>query len=173
MTVNAIVRSAGMTSAAFYYHFASREEVLEVVVRRFAGHWIGVVKELLRSADSAPQVFDVPAQVLDQFTTQDQMAHVYFVSAATAPASIEQVRRETRNSLIAFVALTLRELEPSMALADAQVAAIALLVVTETAVRTRLTVDDPYRQLGDRRFRQEISRLGQLVGERHTAGSSV
>ena len=64
VTVNAIVRSAGMTSAAFYYHFASREEVLEVVVRRFAGHWISIVEEA--EACTQQDGHDVDAELVDQ-----------------------------------------------------------------------------------------------------------
>src|SRR5260370_22740993 len=50
ITVADIVERAGMTPATFYYHFSSREELLEEIVRDFAHKWIGLVERLLAAA---------------------------------------------------------------------------------------------------------------------------
>src|SRR6516225_3497246 len=52
VTVADIVERAGMTPATFYYHFSSREELLEEIVQDFARKWIGMVERLLDAADT-------------------------------------------------------------------------------------------------------------------------
>jgi AcrR family transcriptional regulator len=66
ITVADIVERAGMTPATFYYHFSSREQLLEEIVQDFAQKWIDMVEQLLAAADTPDALSDVAGQLLDE-----------------------------------------------------------------------------------------------------------
>src|ERR1700750_915060 len=65
VTVADIVERAGMTSAAFYYHFSSREPLLEEVVGEFCEHWVTTIETLLKDAEDLDGIGQVPTSLLD------------------------------------------------------------------------------------------------------------
>ena len=163
VTVADIVERAGMTPAAFYYHFSSREQLLEEVVRRFADDWVATTERLLTEADTPDALCEVPVALLDEIETYEQSARIFFLSSATAPLLVDQVRRDARNRLIKAAAKAVRRLSPERPLAQAQVNGVSMIVVYETAIRARLALDEPYRTLGPRRFRQEVATLSRVA----------
>src|SRR5690349_14678071 len=100
VTVADIVDRASMTPAAFYYHFSSREQLLEEVVREFAATWIATIEQLLDAAQTPDELCEVATNLLDQIEPMEQVAKIFFLSGATAPVLIEQIRREARAQVI-------------------------------------------------------------------------
>jgi hypothetical protein len=56
----------------------------------------------------------------------------------------------------------IRRLAPDRPAAESHVNGVAMIVVYETAVRARLALDEPYRTLGPRRFRDELWNLSRV-----------
>jgi AcrR family transcriptional regulator len=165
VTVSDIVERAGMTPAAFYYHFSSREQLLEEVVRVFARTWVSAIESLLDAATGPDDLRKIPEQLLDEVDTDPQVARIFFVSAATAPLLVERIHTETRHRLFRAATKAVRRLAPDRDLVIAKVNGVAMIVLYEMAVRAHLMLDEPYRALGPRQFRTEISSLsGVTIG---------
>ena len=162
VTVADVVERAGMTPAAFYYHFSSREQLLEEVVQRFADDWIATTERLLTAAETPDALCEVPLALLDEIETYEQSARIFFLSSTTAPLLIDQIRRDARNRLIKAATKAVRRLAPDRPLADAQVNGVSMIVLYENAIRTQLALDEPFRTLGPRRFRQEVANLSRV-----------
>src|SRR6476646_10826958 len=80
VTVADIVERAGMTPAAFYYHFSSREQLLEEIVAGFAEEWVAMIDRLLAVADTADALSYVPIALLDEVEQDEQSAKIFFLS---------------------------------------------------------------------------------------------
>lgn len=163
VTVTDIVERAGMTPAAFYYHFASREQLLEEIVEGFATEWIDMIERRLDAADSPDALSAVAASIVDELELSEQLAKIFFVSSATAPLVVQRVRHDARNQLIGTAIKAIRRLAPDRSKVEASVNGVALIVLFETAARARLSLDEPYRTLGPRRFRTELSNLSRVA----------
>ena len=163
VTVADIVERAGMTPAAFYYHFSSREQLLEEVVREFAETWVATLERLLADAQTPDDLCEVPVRVLDELETMEQVAKIFFLSGATAPVLVETIRRETRNRLVRSAARAVERLDRKRKSPVALVNGLTMVTLYETAVRARLTLDTSYRTLGPRRFREELAALGRVA----------
>jgi AcrR family transcriptional regulator len=163
VTVTDIVQRAGMTPAAFYYHFSSREQVLEEIVEGFATEWIDMIERLLSEAQTPEALNAVAAGIVDGIEASEERAKIFFVSAATAPVVVQRIHRDARNRLIRATVKAIRRLVPDRSKVDASVNAVALVVLYETAARARLSLDEPYRTLGPRRFRNELTKLSRVA----------
>lgn len=163
VTVADIVERAGMTPAAFYYHFSSREQLLEEVVRDFAVTWVATLERLLAAAHTPEQLAEVAVGLVDEIETMEQVAKIFFLSGATAPVLVEQIRREARARLIKSAARTVERIDPKRKGVAATVNGLSMIVLYETALRSRLSLDDSYRTLGPRRFREELATLGRVA----------
>src|SRR4051812_1002962 len=89
VTVADIVERAGMTPAAFYYHFSSREQLLQEIVEDFAETWVDTIDGQLVAADSLDQLCQVPVSLLAELEQSQQVARIFFLSAASAPLLVE------------------------------------------------------------------------------------
>jgi AcrR family transcriptional regulator len=163
VTVADIVERAGMTPAAFYYHFSSREQLLEEVVAEFAETWVSTIERLLSDAQTADALSDVGVDLLDEIEPMEQVAKIFFLSGAAALAVIEQLRREARTRLVRSAAKAVTRIDPKRTNPQALVNGITMVTLYESAVRSRLTLDESYRTLGPRRFREELSGLGRVA----------
>lgn len=163
VTVADIVERAGMTPAAFYYHFSSREQLLEEIVRDFAATWVDTLEGLLSAAVTPDQLAEVAVGLVDEIETMEQVAKIFFLSGATAPVLVEQIRREARARLIKSAARAVERIDSMRRTAAAMVNGLSMIVLYETAVRSRLSLDDSYRTLGPRRFREELAALGRVA----------
>jgi AcrR family transcriptional regulator len=162
VTVADIVERAGMTPATFYYHFSSREELLEEVVRDFAQKWVAIVERLLAAAGTPGALCDVAVALLDELDASEQVAKIFFLSTATAPLLVERIRSDARGRLIRAAAKAVRRLAPDRDRAAAHVNGVAMVVLYEMAARSHLGLDEPYRTLGPRRFRAEVASLSRV-----------
>jgi AcrR family transcriptional regulator len=80
ITVADIVERAGMTPATFYYHFSSREQLLEEILQEFAGRWIGMVKRRLAAADTPAALCGVTVALLEDIDASGPVAKIFFLS---------------------------------------------------------------------------------------------
>lgn len=163
VTVSDIVDRAGMTSAAFYYHFSSRERLLEEVVGVFAREWVEVIESLLQDAMNAEDLRLIPEKLLDQIDEAPRAARMFFLSAAAAPLLVEQVHGDARAKLMRSATEAIRRLVPGRSAASAKVNGVGMTVLYEMAARSHLMLDDTYRTLGPRRFREELARLSAVT----------
>lgn len=163
VTVADIVERAGMTPAAFYYHFASRGQLLEEVVRTFARSWVERIESLLDSATTVEELVAIPVKLLDDVDVAPQAARIFFRSTATAPVLVERVRRDTRNALIRAAAKAVRRIEPARSVVATKVNGVSMVMLYETMVRAHLSMDETYRTLGPRRFREELANLSRVT----------
>jgi AcrR family transcriptional regulator len=163
VTVSDIVERAGMTPAAFYYHFSSREQVLEEVVRVFERKWVSTIESLLEAAQGPEDLQKVPEKLLDEVDASAEVARIFFVSAATAPLLVEQIHGDARKRLIRSATKAIRRLDPDRDPTIAKVNGVSMVVLYEMAVRAHLMLDEPYRTLGPRRFRDELSNLSRVT----------
>ena len=163
VTVADIVERAGMTPAAFYYHFSSREQLLEEVVEDFADTWVATIEALLTEANELEDICQIPVALLDELEGSEEVARVFFLSAASAPLLAERIHRNARSRLIAATTEAVRRIVVKRSLAMAQVNSVAIVLMCEMAVRSQLSLDDSYRLLGPRRFRGEIANLAAVA----------
>jgi AcrR family transcriptional regulator len=163
ITVADIVERAGMTPATFYYHFSSREELLEEIVQDFAQKWIGMVERLLEAADTPDELCDVAVALLDEIDAAGQSAKVFFLSTAKEPLQAERIRSDARKKLILSATKAVRRLAPGRDRASAHVNGVAMVVLYEMAARSRLGLAELHRTLGPRRFRAELSNLSRVA----------
>lgn len=162
ITVADIVERAGMTPATFYYHFSSREQMLEEIVQDFAHRWIDIVERQLAAADTPEALSNVAGELLDEIDDAGPVAKIFFLNTEKEPLLAERIRTDTRKRLIRSATKAVRRLDPRRDRAHAHVNGVAMIVLYEMAVRSYLGLADPYRTLGPRRFRVELTKLSRV-----------
>lgn len=163
ITVADIVERAGMTPATFYYHFSSREQLLEEVVQDFAQTWIDIVERLLADADTPDALCEVAGRLLDEIDRSGPVAKIFFLSTEKEPLLAERIRNDARKRLIRSATKAVRRLAPGRDRARVYVNGVAMIVLYEMAARSHLGLTDPYRALGPRRFRAELTKLSRVA----------
>ena len=163
VTVADIVDRAGMTPAAFYYHFSSREQLLEEVVEEFAETWVTTIEAALERARTIDDLCQIPVTLLTEIEGSQEVARIFFLSAASAPMLVERIHRDARNRLVAAAIDAMTRIVPKRSVAMARVNGVALVLVCEMSVRAHLSLDESYRVLGPRRFRDEIASLSAVA----------
>jgi AcrR family transcriptional regulator len=163
ITVADIVERAGMTPATFYYHFSSREQLLEEIVEDFAQRWIGMVRGQLEAAETPDALCDVAVALLDEIEESGPVAKIFFLSTEKEPLLAERIRSDARKQLIRLAAKAVRRLAPTRDLASAQVNGVTMIVLYEMAARSSLGLTEAYRTLGSRRFRAELANLSRVA----------
>ena len=172
ITVADIVERAGMTPATFYYHFSSREQLLEEIVQHFADQWIDMVEQLLAAADTPDALNNVAGELLDAIDGSGPVAKIFFLSTEKEPLLTERIRTDTRKRLIRSATKAVCRLDRSRDRAHAHVNGVAMIVLYEMGVRSHLGLADPYRTLGPRRFRTELAKLSRVsTGFTDSAGT--
>ena len=162
ITVANIVERAGMTPATFYYHFSSREQLLEEIVQDFALRWINMVERLLAAADTPDMLNNVAGELLDEIDGSGPVAKIFFLSTEKEPLLAERIRTDARKRLIRVATKAVRRLDPGRDRARAHVNGVAMIVLYEMAARSHLGLAEPYRTLGPRRFRAELAKLSRV-----------
>jgi AcrR family transcriptional regulator len=163
ITVADIVERAGMTPATFYYHFSSREQLLEEIVEDFAQKWTGMAERLLEAAETPDALCGVAAALLDEIDAAGQAAKIFFLSTAQEPLPAERIRSGARMRLIRSATKAVRRLAPDRDPASAHANGVAMVVLYEMAARSFLGLDGLYRALGSRRFRAELGNLSRVA----------
>jgi AcrR family transcriptional regulator len=164
ITVAEIADAAGMTSAAVYYHFASKDDILLEGLR-------SVGEELVVQARRAQQdiatrhasIGELPVLLLEWMDERRAEATVWFVKSAGVSLAVEQLRREQRGELIAVLTRAAKAVRAKISAAEAAVVATALLSLLEIAATSWLTEDESLTGLGRAQFLEETARLAERI----------
>lgn len=164
VTVAEIAEAAGMTSAAVYYHFASKDDILLEGLRAFGE---GLVAEAHRLQEElkteSTTIGELPVRLLAWVDERRDDATVWFVASAGVSLVVEQLRRELRGELIAILTRAAKAARPGVSLPEASVIAVGLLSLLETAASSWLTEDESVVGLGRRKFLDETSLLAERM----------
>jgi AcrR family transcriptional regulator len=163
IAVSDIAAHCGMTPAAFYYHFASKDEILDEIVAGFAAEWSLRVLAALAEIKTKDDVATCVDDVLTWTEEHERAARVYFVTSVGATSSCEAVRRKTRNDLARRAARTFREISPDEDRVRVAIAGLGLVTLLEIVGRSRLELDASYRTLGPVRFRAAAGQLAESL----------
>ncbi len=161
ISVADIAAQAGMTPAAFYYHFPSKDDLLNEIVAGFAAEWSAEVTARLEKVHDREDVADVVSSMVSWLDDHEKPATVYFVTSVAATEKAEETRRHRRNELFEVAIPAIRRVWPSGTPAETGVAGVALIILIEVSARSRLQMDESYRGLGPVRFRSAAASLGR------------
>lgn len=163
IAVSDIASHCGMTPAAFYYHFTSKDEILEEIVAGFAERWCEEVSSALAEVHSADDLAYFVDRLLTWVEERERAARVYFVTSVGSTSSCETTRRRARSDLARKATRTYRELLPDADKIKASIGGLALVTLLEVVARNRLELDASYRTLGPVRFRASAGQLAEAL----------
>ncbi|MFF4116103.1 TetR/AcrR family transcriptional regulator [Streptomyces sp. NPDC001714] len=163
VTVADIAARAEMTSAAVYYHFSSKDQILAEAMRAFAA----ALREQLRAVTEAHEPgSDTGAAItalLAWMGEHRSAATVFFVSSAGMSQDAEALRQESRTGLLEELVRLIRKARENVSDAEAAVVGLGLLALLETAAISQVRGDDVYRSLGHRSFVREVGDLAERI----------
>ena len=164
VTVAEIADAAGMTSAAVYYHFASKDDILLEGLRTIGEELVAEARRLQQDV-AAPQlsIGELPVRLLEWMDERRGEATVCVVKSSGVSLAVEQLRREHRGELVAVLSRAARAARPKVSAAEAAVVATALLSLLETAAASWLTKDESVTGLGRTAFLEETARLAERI----------
>lgn len=161
ISVSDIAAQAGMTPAAFYYHFPSKDDLLNEIVADFAAEFADEVTRRLEKVETGDDIPDLVSGIVSWLDDHERPATVYFVTSVAATEKAEETRRQTRNDLYTAAIAAIRRAWPSGTTAETSVAGVALVILIEVCSRSRLQLDESYRGLGPIRFRSTVGALAR------------
>ena len=157
VTVADIAAAAEMTSAAIYYHYPSREEILLEGLREFAESYVGEIErlaaeEVVPAARMGAMIEPFVRWLADNRTR----ASVYFVQSRGASQQVEAIRRANALVLIPI-------------LGRAGVIASALIAEFEIFASAFLSEDRSFKTLGRAKFIEAGVALADRIAGTDTA----
>ncbi|WP_051721167.1 MULTISPECIES: TetR/AcrR family transcriptional regulator [Actinomycetes] len=158
VTVADIAAEAHMTSAAVYYHYPSKDEVLLGGLRLFAEQLLDELRGKVAEDSDAP-LGDIIVRLLEWTDSQRSASLVYFVRSPGWSLSIEALRREVRLEMLAVFSAELRTRNRVASKAKQAAAATALSSLLEVSAASWLTEDAVLANLGRRKFSDEVREL--------------
>ena len=163
IAVSDIAAHCAMTPAAFFYHFSSKDEILDEIVEEFASAWTTQVTTAMSGLRTPDDLGNCVDEVLDWVEENEQPAQVYFVTSVGATSSSEATRRKTRNDLARRAARAFREISPGADRIQTAIAGLGLVTLLEIVCRSRLEADPSYSALGPTRFRATAGTLAAAL----------
>lgn len=163
VTVGDIAGAADMTSAAVYYHFASKEQILVEGMEQFREALLNEVRAHKPEAGDPDGVRRVITHLVTWAGRNRTSATVFFVSSIGLNLLVEALRRETRLELVEELRDVVGKSRGKLARAEAGVIAVALVSLLETALASMLNQDSTYRALGSKRFVAEVGTLADRI----------
>ena len=91
-----IATAAGMTPAAVYYHFPSKEQILLEGLQVFTAELLAELGRIVDDCDEDGWAGDVLVRVLQWLDTRWAPAAVYFAHSFGVDLTIEALRRDVR-----------------------------------------------------------------------------
>jgi AcrR family transcriptional regulator len=130
VSVTDIAKRAGMTPAAVYYHFPTKEDVLLALVGRTGD----AITELCSAVVEASGAEGAVTALIDRFLAWLEAhpadARLYYQASQGATADVESLRREQRRDQVtAMLRGPLESGAAAMSATEVRVVAIALLVL--------------------------------------------
>src|SRR3954451_11821573 len=164
ITVAEIADAAGMTSAAVYYHFASKDDILLEGLRALGEAMVTEARRIqVDLAARADSIGELPVRLLEWMDGRRAEATVWFVKSSGVSLAVEQLRRELRGDLIAVFSRAARAARQKISAAEAAVVATALLSLLETSATSWLTDDESLTGLGRAKFLDETAGLAERI----------
>lgn len=165
VTVADIANSAEMTSAAIYYHYPSREEILLEGLREFAEIYVNEVERLAtEEAVPAARMGAVVEPFVRWLAENRTRATVYFVQSRGASQQVEAIRRENALVLIPILGRAAKKARGKLSAAEAGVIASALIAELEIFASAFLSEDRSFRTLGRAKFIAAGIALADRIG---------
>jgi AcrR family transcriptional regulator len=165
VTVADIAARAEMTSAAVYYHFSSKDQVLAEGMRAFATALREQLRALTEAHEPGSDIAAAVTVLLAWMGEHRSAATVFFVSSAGMSQDAEALRQESRAELLHEVMGLIRKARESVSDAEAAVIGLGLLALLETAAISQVRGDDVYRSLGHRSFVREVAELAERIAD--------
>ncbi|WP_290513995.1 TetR/AcrR family transcriptional regulator [Aeromicrobium sp.] len=164
VTVAEIAEAADMTTAAVYYHFASKDDILLEGLRGFGEALVAQSRQLQQEAAAdGTSIGLLPARLLAWLDGRRDEATVWFVTSAGVSLVVEQLRRELRGELVSILIQAAKTSRPDGGVAELSVIAVALLSLLETVAASWLTQDESFTGLGRRKFLEETCVLAERI----------
>jgi AcrR family transcriptional regulator len=164
VTVAEIAKEAGMTSAAVYYHYASKDDILLEGLHDFGELLVAEVVRLQRQVSrNRMPVAELLSHVLEWLAEHRDAATVYFVGSAGLTLPVEAQRRDIRGELVTALTKAARSGRSGVPAGEAAVIGVALLSLIDTAATAWLTNDESMTALGDEEFLVEVTRLAERI----------
>ncbi|WP_448624220.1 TetR/AcrR family transcriptional regulator [Geodermatophilus sp. URMC 64] len=164
ITVAEIAEAAGMTSAAVYYHFASKDDILLEGLRSLGEALVTEARRAQQDiAARGASIGELPVRLIQWMDERRAESTVWFVKSAGVSLAVEQLRREVRGDLITVFTRAAKTARDRISTAEAAVVATALLSLLETSATSWLTEDESLTGLGHRKFLEETSRLAERI----------
>lgn len=164
VTVADIASAAGMTSAAIYYHYPSREEILLEGLREFSAAYVGEVGRITAEESIPHGSLDTLVPSLGRWLEDNRtQAVVYFVTARGSSLLVEALRRENTVALIPILSSAARKIRGKLSAAEAGVIAVALIAQIEVFASSMLSKDSVFETLGRKRFVDTAARLSERI----------
>lgn len=163
VTISELVQQAGMTPAAFYYHFKSREDLLHEVVHGFAEQWAAIAEAAFVEVRSPEELLSAADAAVDRASEPRDHATVYFVTSRGVTVGVEEARRDATTRVAAAISAALCRVTGAESGARTGLDGVSVATVLESALRSELALDGAYRALGPRRFRDEVLEVVRRV----------
>lgn len=165
VTVADIAARAEMTSAAVYYHFSSKDQVLVEGMRVFADALREQLETLMVGHRSGSEIGPTVTALVVWLGEHRSAATVFFVSSAGMSQEAEALRQEIRTQLLDELVRLVRKGREPVTDAEAAVIGLGVLALLETAAVSQVRGDDVYRSLGHRSFIHEVGRLAERIAD--------
>lgn len=165
VTVADIAARAEMTSAAVYYHFSSKDQVLAEGMRVFATALREQLHAITQAHEPGSDIGTAVTTLLAWMGEHRSAATVFFVSSAGMSQDAEALRQESRTELLDELMRLIRKARESVSDAEAAVIGLGLLALLETATISQVRGDDVYRSLGHRSFVREVGDLSERIAD--------
>ena len=162
VTVAAIADAAGMTSAAVYYHYPSKDAIILSGISAVGQGYLAEVRLAVDAVMQGSSLSVIPLQVT-MWAESIPGAYAYFVAAAGLSPAVEAERRRIQIEVVDQLRGAVQQLRRDLKPAEVAVRAVALLTVTETGVTSVLTMDRATRGLSPSRLRAEVAALAERI----------
>lgn len=163
VTVQDIAASVEVTSAAVYYHFGSKEQILTEGMQQFRDELLDVVRRHLPADDHDDGIGALMVATLTWVGDRQDAASVYFVNSIGLNLVVEALRRETRVELVELFRSAVRTTRPGTTAAEAGVIAVALVSLLETSLASMVNEDDVHRGIGSGDFADEVAAIAERI----------
>jgi AcrR family transcriptional regulator len=164
VTVAEIANEASMTSAAVYYHYASKDDILLEGLHAFGKALTAELRREQREIKRGDLALnDVPATLLVWMDDNRDAAIVYFTGSAGLTLPVESLRREVRGELITLLSQSTRQARPGLNVSEAAVISVALLSLLDSSAAAWLNDDQTLKALGRKDFLAETAQIASRI----------
>ena len=164
VTVADIAAAADMTSAAIYYHYPSREEILLEGLREFAAEYVAEIERIAAEVVAPSRSMGSLVEPFVKWLSDNRTsALVYFVQSRGASQQVEAIRRGNALELIPILGSAAKKARGKITAAEASVVAVAMIAEIEIFASAFLSDDRSFTTLGRKRFIESGAALANRI----------